>query len=271
MLRRELVGQADGGLQVGGEDNAALPGQRRHDDVGPAVGAGASLCPYLCPYHLPGDLGLYRLGQLAGGCEQDGGGQHVVLRLGQQVGGHPGRIGRVVGHDDRLCRPVQPIQPHLAVDLSLGQRGEQSSCSHNLVHAGHGGGAVGQRPDCLCAAQPEEPVHAGDVGRGQGDGGHVAIPASWRGADDDLVHAGHVGRDHGHQQRRGQGGGAARDVDPHSRQRRHSLAQRPAQFGRRPGGNGLAGVEGADALGGQVQRIGQVGGERSIGDFHCLR
>ena len=132
VLGRVRVRQLDRLVQVGGEHDAAPVGQRRGGDLRPAQ-----------RLQLAPQLDGHRLGQRARRGEQDRRGQHVVLGLRQQVGRGPGRVGRVVGDHHRLGRPVEPVDAHRADHLPLGQRDEQPARADDLVHRGHGLGAVG--------------------------------------------------------------------------------------------------------------------------------
>ncbi len=227
MLRREGVGQRRRLGQVGGDDDAPLTGQRRGDDVVAAE-----------RLHLPGHFALHRLGQRARGRQQDGRGQRVVLGLGQQVGRHPGRVGRLVGDDHRLRRPGQPVDADQPEHLPLGQGHEEIARPDDLIHPWNRRRAKGQGGHGLRPAQRIDCRQADGLGRGQNHRRHAAV-APRRGDDDDLGHARHLSRDGRHEQRRRQRRAAAGHVDAHPPQRRHPLAEATAERRRRPRLHGL--------------------------------
>ena len=145
---------------------------------------------------------------------QHGAGHFVVLRLAQQVGGHPLRVALSVGHHQNLAGPGDHVDGHLAEDLALGLRHIGVAGAHDLVHPGHRLRAVGQGGHRLGSAAAEHPVHPGDVRRRQDHGVHVA--AAGRGGDhDDLPAPGQLGGNGVHEDGGGVGGGASGDVEPH--------------------------------------------------------
>ena len=241
VLRGVQVRQLNRLRQVRGDDDAAAVGERLTGDLRPAQ-----------PFELVRELHCDLFGQRARRGEQDRRRQHVVLGLRQQVGRGPGRVGAVIGDDQRLGGTVEAVDAHAAEHLALRQRDEQPARADDLVDARHALGAVGQRGDRLRAAQRKEPIHFRHIRRSQDQ---VVDPrAPGRGADDDFADAGHARRDGGHQQRRGQRRGAAGHVDAGAVERPDQLAQRAVRPGVHPRRHRLLPVKGRDAFGSQIQR-----------------
>ncbi len=207
-----------------GDDDGAVLEQRRGGGAGTRDGE----------RHLAGHL----LGVAPARGHQDRASVRVVLRLSDQVGGHPG--GRhAVGEDDDFGRPGVEVDGAVGRHQVLRGSHEPVAGPDDLVHARHRLGAVGERGHRLRSADPEQPARPGFQGGGHDDGVRP------RARDDDLAHACGPRRDGGHQQRRGQrvtaGGDVAADAvegndalgdrqaggDPHALRTR-TLAQRHA-------------------------------------------
>ena len=75
-----------------------------------------------------------------------------MLSLSQEVGGDPGRLGGIIGHDHGFSRPGQAIQSHLTKDLLLGQRDKQVARANDFVYTRDALRAKGQRGNRLRAA-----------------------------------------------------------------------------------------------------------------------
>ena len=257
-----LVGQGHGLVQVA----------RQHNARGALKGLGDDRGPFQ-RLDLPRHLGLHGPRQRLARCQQDGGGQHIVLGLGQQVGRHPGRVGVLVSHHHGFGRPGQAVDPYNPIHQLLGQGHVDVAGPHNLVDRLEAFGAIGQGRNRLRPAHPEHLRGAGDGGGGQDDGVHEAgirVGGVGRRGHHDLGHAGDAGEHHGVEHGRRQRRGAAGDVAAHAAERRDHLAHQSAQFVRQPGVDRLAAVEllqagRGDAQGchhlrrDKVQRRGRVG------------
>ncbi len=191
----------------------------------------------------------------------------VVLGLGEEVGGDPGRIGAGVGNDENLRGAGDHVDPDATEYLALGLGDVGVAGADDLVDRGDGGRAVGQRRDRLRPAHPIDLVDAGDVGGRQDERIDVAIRR--RRHHRHAPAAGHLGRDRVHQNGAGIGGGAARHVEADRIDRPPAEAEADAlivpivEIGRE-----LALVEGADPAGGQLERrqLGTAAGGKGGGD-----
>ena len=121
---------------------------------------------------------------------------------------------RIIGDHDGLRGPGQSVYIHLAVHQPLGDGDEDVPRPAYLVHLLYRFGAVGQGRDSPRAADFEDAVRPGYVGRDQRRRGHTSTLPRGR-YDGDLLHAGNARRDNGHQDGGGVAGRAAGDVDPH--------------------------------------------------------
>ena len=97
----------------------------------------------------------------------------------------------------------------------------------DLVHAGDALRAVGERGDCLRAADLIDAVHARELCRGE-DGGIDAAVRPRRGHDDEHAAARELCRHAVHQQRRGICRRAVRHIQPHALDGRDLLTEHDA-------------------------------------------
>ncbi len=150
----------------------------------------------------------------------------VVLGLGEQVHGQPVGIGAAVGDHQDLRGPGNHVDAYLAEHRPLGGGHVDVARPHDLVDPRHALGAVGQRRHRLGAADGEDMIDAGQVGRRQHQLVEHAIGS--RHHHDDLAHTRHMGRDGVHQYRRGIGRLAAGHIDASPVEGRHLLTQHAA-------------------------------------------
>ncbi|GBD14024.1 hypothetical protein HRbin24_02073 [bacterium HR24] len=192
-----------------------------------------------------------------------------MLGPGQQVDGHQGGVGRVIGHDNRLGGAEEAIDAHLTEQAPLGSGHEDVAGAAYLVHPGHRFRAVGHGGDSLHTAGAVDTFDAGDVGRHQLGGGDAAIGAGWR-AHDQLAHPRHPRRHGDHQHGRGVDDGGARRVDARPLQGPYHL---PAAIGpeRALGVLQLAAVVVLHPLPDQAQGVHQSRLHLRIGGFQFLR
>ena len=166
------------------------------------------------------DLVQRAFGHAAAGGDDADPGVHIVLGLGQQVGGQHVRVGAVVGHHKYLARAGQLVDADLAEHLALGFIDVGVAGADDLVHRRHRGRAVGHGGNRLRAADAENAVGAGQVAAG--DHGRVGIG---RQAGDHLVAAGHLGRHQRHHWCRQDRVAAARHIGADALDRDHPVPQ----------------------------------------------
>ena len=124
-----------------------------------------------------------------------------MFGLRQQISRRQRRVSFGVGDDHRLGGTEDAVYADIAIDLLLRQRNEEITGADYrgdmwdaLCAVSHGGYRLG-------AANPVQFFHASDGGCCQDRGVNVAHPtAGWR-TDDYFRHAGHLRRNHAHQQR----------------------------------------------------------------------
>ncbi len=184
--------------------------------------------------------------------DQDRLGGGVVLGLGEQVGGDPGRVVGGVGDDHDLGGAGQGVDADDAVEPALGGGDVGVAGADDLVHRPDRPGAEGQRRAGLRPADAPDLGDAGFARRRQ----HRRLQLAGRRDHGDAVDAGDLGRHRVHQHGRGIGGPPARHIDPHRLQRRPAPAELDAGLVdearvRRP----LALVVAADARGGEGDRL----------------
>jgi hypothetical protein len=194
-----------------------------------------------------------------------------MLRLGQEVGGDPGGLRRLIRQDQHLTRPRQHVHPDDAIQEALGRGHVDVARADDLVHGCNTLRPVGQGRDGLRAAHA---VDLPDVherrGRQDCRGDAAVLPR--RGADGQARDPRHAGRNGVHENRRGIGGGAARDVQPHPVERPHELPQQADPLLLvEPGLPMLAPVEERDALRREREGLRGRGGERSGGPLDLVR
>ena len=189
VLRAVLVGQGNRLLERTGQDYSPSVAEGLYGDVLPGqIGK------------LLGDFDLGPQGDFGGRREQDGGGKHVVLRLGDQIGGNPPGPGGVIGDNEGLGRTRQAVDPHLPVQLPLRQHDEQVTGTNDLVHPRDCPRTVGEGGNGLSATDLVDGVHFGDAGRNEYSRVDPAFPVR-RCGDDHLPDTGYPGRDGGHEHR----------------------------------------------------------------------
>ena len=115
--------------------------------------------------YLPVDLLLHSFGERRTVRDEDGGGEHVVLGLGQQIRRRDAGIALPVGDHEHLARPRHHIDGHAAEDLPLRLSDVGVAGSDDLVHSRNALGPVGQGRHSLRSADLEHPVNPGDVRR----------------------------------------------------------------------------------------------------------
>ena len=92
-----------------------------------------------------------------------------MLGLADQVDGHGGRIGGVVGHHHRLRGPGHHVDADPPEQVTLGLGDQRVAGSDDHVGGPAGEQPVGQRPHALDAAQAEDASRPG-YRRGMQDG-----------------------------------------------------------------------------------------------------
>jgi hypothetical protein len=180
----------------------------------------------------------------------------AVLGLGEQVGGDVTGIGGVVGQDGDLAGAGDGVEGDLAVDEFLGGGDVGVAGADDLLDAGDGAGAVGERADGHDAADREHAIDARELGGAEHD---VRGP---RGQQDHLAHAGDLGRDRGHQHRGRVRCGAAGRVDGDAGERAGAAGQLDRLAVQAGVADALGLVEGADVGGGEREGLTQFGGGR---------
>jgi hypothetical protein len=90
-----------------------------------------------------------------------------VLGLGEKVRGDPGRIVVAVRDHHDLRGARHHVDADLAIDLALCRGDIGVAGADDLGDGRDGFGAVGERGDGLCPADPIDLVHAGKLGRHQ--------------------------------------------------------------------------------------------------------
>ena len=124
----------------------------------------------------------------------------VVLGLAEEVAGHEGRVGRVVGDDQDLGRPGQQVDAAAAEQLPLGLGHVLVARAAEDVDRLHHAHAEGHQRERRHAAEDEDAVGAGLVHRVDG-GRVVALALDRRRAGDDRLHTRHLGGDDAHLRR----------------------------------------------------------------------
>ena len=234
MLRREMVGDADGFVQVihHRDDSAPVRRRPRHRLAAQAREA---------PFHFVRDA----LGERLRKADQDGRCQRVVFGLGEKIGGAQRGVGGVVRDDERLGRTVKPIHSDVSVNQLFGERDEYVAGPADHVRFGDGFRSVSHRRHRLRAAYAEYSVHAGDFRRRQRCRvGQAAAVLRGRGAHENLGYASDPRGDCGHQRGGRQRRGAAGDVNPHA----------------------LAGLDHRAVSGGEVHPVARHGGFVIVAD-----
>ena len=246
MLRGDAVGHRSRLGEGPGHDDLAVGLDGGPGDLLPLQGLELGL-------NFPGN----GLGQFSGVGDQDGGGHLVVLRLAEQVGGHPGGVGISVGNHQHLGGAGDHVDVHQSKHLPLGLGHIGVAGAHDLVHLGHRFRPVGQSGHRLRPAHFEDAGDPGQLGRRQDGGADLPVP-SRRGGHNDLPHPGDVGGDGVHQHGGGVGGGAPGHIDAHPGQRGDLLTQdHPLPLGHEKSLPLLLGVEGADVFGGLPEDLGE--------------
>ncbi len=134
-----------------------------------------------------------------------------VLPLGEQVEGDQLGIGSAVRDHDEVARPGKAVDPDLPEDLALGLLDVEVAGAHDDIDGSDRLGPVGKRGDRL---RPTHPVYHRGAGEPAGGEDHridVTVGPGRR-ADGDLTHAGDVGGDGAHHDRRRVWGAATRGI-----------------------------------------------------------
>ena len=191
----------------------------------------------------------------------------VMFGLAHQVERDPVGIVVLVGDHQDFGRPGDHVDPDLAEDPALGRRDKGVAGARDLVHRGNAFGPIGQRRHRLRPADAIDLVHSGDP-RGQ-QHQRIDHAAGSRHADRQPLHPRHLGRNRVHQHGRRIGGQPARHVKPRRRNRTPPPAQgRAVGVGPERVLGHLADVVGADALGGEFQRLALFRGHLLDGRVH---
>ncbi len=243
-----VVGGGDHGVAVVDEDDRAVVGEGAGGDVAAREGL-----------QLLGEGAAEGFDQ--GGVVGDGdrAGEDVVLGLGEQVGGDEGRVGAVVGEDQDLAGAGDAVDVDEPEDLALGGGDVGVAGADDLVDAGDLAGAERGGGDRLGAADGEDPVDAGELGGQQHDG------VGARGEEDDLGDAGDLRGDRGHQHGGGVGGGATGGVDGDAAQRAGAADEVAVVVVEAGVAGELGGVEAADVVGGEIEGVAELAGDRLAG------
>ena len=120
----------------------------------------------------------HRLAERAADVGQARHGAGAVLGLGEQVGGQPRRLARLVGDHEHLAGAGQAVDGDLAHDLALGLGDVGVAGADDDVAARHGGGAEGHGGDRLGAADREQVGDAEQSAGGGDPGGRAAAAAA---------------------------------------------------------------------------------------------
>jgi hypothetical protein len=177
-----------------------------------------------------------------------------VLRLRQQVGGHPFGPSRAIGDDQDLARSCEVVDPDPPEHQPLRGLHVEVPWTDDLVHARQRLRAEGERRHRLRAADAKEAVDAGDRRRGE-NRAVASLQRSRRRYGDDLPDAGHLGRDDVHQHRRRIGRAPTRHVDADALERLDLLAEHePRAIAVAPAPLQLAAMEVPDAACREAQR-----------------
>ena len=215
----------------------------------------------------PGDFGPDLVDQFLAVGDQNCGGQRVVLRLGDEVGGAETGVGGLVGQNDGLGRAEDPVDVDRALDQFLGVGNKDVAGAADLVDLGHGGCAVGHGRDGRDPTHLVEGVHACDL-CGDYDRRVQGFSPLRRRAENDLTDAGHASRNSRHQDSRGVGGTATWGVQANPIQRPDQLAQ--TLLAVYPVAGHRCFVEIAHPLGGQFQGFSQFFAHGVSGLGHLL-
>ena len=177
-----------------------------------------------------------------------------MLGLRQQIGGDPVGIAGLVGDDQHLGRPGDHVDADLAEHNAFGGCHVGIARSDDLGDRRKGGGAVGQGRDRLGAADAENLVDAGELGRRQNQG--IECAARRRHHHRDPRHAGDLGRHRVHQHRGWVGRGAAGHVEADRLDRGPARAELDTErVGEAIVLRHLAAVIGLDAGAGEFERV----------------
>ena len=158
--------------------------------------------------------------------------RHVMLGLGQKVGGDPVRIVAAVGDHQHFRRPGDHVDADRAEHLALGGGDIGIAGADDLGDRPDRLGAIGKGGDRLRAADAVDLRNAGDIGRHQHQ--RIDDAARRRHHHDDALDAGHPGRHGVHQHRARIARRAARHIEP------DRLDRRPARAEFDAGGIGIA-------------------------------
>ena len=151
-----------------------------------------------------------------------------MLCLAEQVHRHPiGRRGAVGQHQD-FAGPGDHVDAYLPEDPALGAGHIRIARASDFVDTRHGGRAIGQRGDGLRTTHGEYAVHPCHSRCRQHQ--RVALTARCGHDHDDLAHPRHLRRYGIHQHAGRIGRFATRNINAHTVQRRHLLAQARAVF-----------------------------------------
>ena len=136
----------------------------------------------------------------------------IVLGLGEQIGGDPGRVVLSVGDHHHLGRPCHHVDADLAVDLALGGGDIGVAGADDLGYGRDALGAISERSDRLRAAEAIDLIDAGKRCRHQNE--RIERAFKRRHDHDDALDAGDLGWHGVHQHRARIARGAARHIEP---------------------------------------------------------
>ena len=235
MFRRQPLHQVDGLVEPTRHDDSTVRRQRL-----PRRPVGWELILHFARHGLR---------QAQASRDQDRARIRVVLGLRDEVRRNPRRPAGRREHGN-LARSGEEIDGAVLRDERLGRGDVGIAWSDDAIDARHSGRAVGQRCDGVRAAEPEEPRHS-RLERRIHDG-RIRL----RTDRDDVRHARHARRNRGHEQGRGQGIAAPRDVAADTIERQHPLPD-PDAWHRadRPRARPLLLCHRADVPGGEGDRL----------------
>src|ERR1035441_9923569 len=203
MLGREAIGDLARFVNVRCKNDQAVAIKCRTRD---GIVATAQLC---FRYHLFGKFGARG--------DEDGQRIGIMLGLRHKIGGNIGSIATFAGDDD-FRGAGKHIYGAIKSYEALGRGDIKIAGADDLVHALEARGSVGQRGDCMRAAQAIELRNAEQMRGGE------RFRSGFGRDDHDALNAGHLRGTGGHQQRGGQRMAAAGHVATHRAERAHKLA-----------------------------------------------
>ncbi len=213
--------------------------------------------------------------QRLGGGEQQNLRVDAVLSLREQICGHKGRGGGLIGDDEHLrgaCGHVAGRAVRIETHLELGLGDPGVAGAKHLVHFWDGVGSKGHGRDGLRAADFVDVFHPRGAGGHQDGGGHLPV-ATRRGAEHDAGALSQGRGDREHEHRGGQGSGPSGGIEPHGLQRSgDSGAAHPGACADGVIVHPLALVKASNLPGGGLDGFDLGSGQRVVGCLElCIR